>query len=233
MKKKVRYTIGGMIAAAAVIATALPALAEGNGIQVGEFRELRLEAASPASPIGWTGEGGDSPIDTNSRALKTVVATGEFTDAYSNASLDLDRLVGNVHNLSWDEKIRTDGTHGAGAPRISAVFSNGDVAFLASSTCAHPIAVSSGTWQRADFTGFVNNCSFTVSGATTGTYAANGTLSAWEVYAAAWPTQRVSYTFIVFDEPGFYRVDRVSLGRGMYNYGLHRMVECFNDETRC
>ena len=76
------------------------------------------------------------------------------------------------------------GQPGDHVERMNVFFSNGDVAFLDSSVCNKPIASSGGTWLRSDFTGFKTGCSFSVVGDTAGTYAADGTHSAWAVYAA-------------------------------------------------
>ena len=214
------------------------AMAETNGTPVGNAHKMRFDALkgadntpSDCSTIGWQHVNTDSPIDTNSRALVTNVCTGDYTDAYTNKSLAIDKPVADVTNLSYD--FRTAGV-GAGAPRISVIFNNGDVGYLAASTCSEPIAASGGTWSRADFTGDLTDCGFNVSGATGGLYEADGAMSAWDVYAAAHPTQVVSFDFLVFDEPGTYILDRVSLGTGkLYNYGPKRAVSCGSNENIC
>ena len=59
-----------------------------------------------------------------------------------------------------------------------------------------------------------------MSGATAGQYAADGTRSAWEVYTDAHPDQIVKRAYIVADESGTYRLDRIALGAGvMYGNG--------------
>lgn len=191
---------------------------------------------SDRSRIYWTRHGSDSPLDANNRHLRAVIAgpdadgNGDFAEFYTNRSLDINKLVGDVNNLSYDE--RTD-TTGAGAPRISVVFTNGDVAYLASNTCSTPITVGP-SWSRADFTGATSGCSFDVSGSTSGNYIADGTHSAWDAYVTAHPNQRVSYTFLVFDEAGKYNVDRVSLGTNrLYGYADKYAVNCLHDESVC
>lgn len=243
----VSRSIGRIAGVSAVLATfsflgAGAALAEGNGGQVDKYNQLHTRAytydaatdtsvPSTCSSIGWQRVKTDSPIDTNSRALVVNVCDGDFAEVYSKASLEIDTAVGDVENLSYD--FKTDRV-GAGAPRISVIFKNGDVAYLTASTCSNPIAVSGGSWSRADFTGDTTDCSFGVSGETGGNYAANGTMSAWDVYATEHPEQVVSYDFIVFDEPGKYRLDRIALGTDyLYNHSNKRAVSCNGSEGRC
>jgi hypothetical protein len=220
-----------------LLVTGGAANAEGNGVPVGPNNKLRVEALngttnmhSDCSTIGFKGVASDSPIDTNSRAFVTHVCNGDYTDAYTNKSIALSKPVADVKNLSWDERADTTG---AGAPRISVIFVNGDVAYLASSTCSRPFAVDS-SWARADFTGGKHDCSFTVSGDTAGTYAADGTNSAWAVYAAANPDQVVIETFLIFDEPGDYTLDRIALGTNhLYNFRSTYAVPCQGSESIC
>ena len=118
--------------------------------------------------------------------------------------------------------------------RMNVFFSNGDVAFLNSLNCTHPIASSGGTWLRSDFTGFTSNCSLDVVGETAGTYAADGTHSAWQVYATQWPDQVVTIRHLLVDSGAApatgvstYYFDRISLGAGkMYTWGATRAVSC-------
>jgi hypothetical protein len=218
--------------------TAGSALAEGNGTTVNTANQFRLEAlvgadSSPSdcSTIGWQTVNRDSPLDTNSRALVTHVCAGDYTDAYTNKGLDIGKPVGAVKNLSYD--FRAAGI-GAGAPRISVIFANGDVAYLSAQYCNNPLAASNDVWSRADFTGAVDGCGFYVSGATAGLYEADGTSSAWDVYASAHPSQVVQYDFVVFDEAGNYMLDRVSLGTNkLYNTSNKRAVGCEADENKC
>ncbi len=236
---KARLTAVLVTAATITLVGTGVALAEADGHPVASQRNVlimeALEAAdnstADCSTIKWVARG-DSPIDTNSRALVVNVCADEYADAYTGASLVIDKAASEVQNLSWDERSNTPG---AGAPRISVIFANGDVAYLASSTCSNPIAVSS-TWNRADFTGEkrAGLCSFSVTGATGGTYTSDGTKSAWDAYVTAHPDQAVSYTFMVWDEVGHYVQDRISLGTDrLYNYGPQRVVDCNGSEARC
>ena len=162
--------------------------------------------------------GGDSPQDANARALRLHVGdpnAGEYVAAYSTRSLHIAKDAEAVTNLSFEFKRSTH--VGAGAPRISVEFQNGDIAYLSASYSNHPIGDG---WARADFTRFVTNSSFFVSGETAGQYSADGTRSAWKVYTDAHPDQIVKRTYLVADETGRYRIDRLSLGAGaMYTAG--------------
>jgi len=166
----------------------------------------------------WNLNGGDSPQDANARALRLHVGdpyAGEYTSAYSKRSLHIAKDAEAMTNLSFEVK---ESTHvGNGAPRISVEFQNDDVAYLSAYFCNH--AIGDG-WARADFTRFVTDCSFFVSGDTAGQYTADGTRSAWKVYTDAHPDQIVKRAYLVADETGGYRIDRLSLGAGvMYTNG--------------
>jgi len=240
MARTRQLSVLGAVAMSAILIplTAGSAFAEGNGVEVQGPNKMKFEAnvgaddsASDCSTIAWQKVNKDSPLDTNSRALATNVCVGDYTDAYTGRSLAINQSVADVKNLSYD--FRTNSV-GAGAPRISVLFGNGDVAYLAASTCSNELAASGGAWSRADFTGAVDNCAFNVTGATGGLYAADGSSSAWEVYATAHPAQVLSYDFLIFDEPGSYIVDRVSLGTNkMYNTSAKRAVTCGMDENVC
>jgi hypothetical protein len=235
-----QLTVLGAVALSAVLIpfTAGSALAEGNGTTVQAPNKMKFDAnvgaddsPSNCSTIAWQKVNKDSPLDTNSRALVTHVCVGDYTDAYTKRSLNINQNVADVKNLSYD--FRTNGI-GAGAPRISVLFANGDVAYLAASTCSNTLAASGGVWSRADFTGAVDNCAFNVTGTTGGLYQADGTSSAWDVYAALHPSQVVHSDFVVFDEPGDYMLDRISLGTTkMYNTSALRAVSCGMDENVC
>lgn len=188
--------------------------------------------------VRWQHNVVDSPNDRGSSALHSLVppanSDGSFYNLfYSFRSTNQNRAVGNVKNLSFD--LRTNSSDGGGAPRISVEFLNGDVAYLASNTCRRELTVDS-RWSRADFTGAKQNCGFYVSGVTGGFYEATGTQSAWDVYATAFPNQRVSQTYVVMDNPagGNYWLDRIALGTAWsYTSGWKRGVRCMNNEYRC
>jgi opacity protein-like surface antigen len=177
----------------------------------------------------WNVKGGDSPHDTNTKALRLHVgdpSTGGYVVAYSKRSIHIATDAEAVANLSFEYK---ETTHvGAGAPRISVEFQNGDVAYLSASYCNHPIGSD---WGRADFTRFKTNCSIWVAGVQ---YAADGTRSAWRVYTDANPDQIVEQAYLVADESGSYRIDSLSLGAGaMYTAGNTVGKVCTTDEASC
>jgi hypothetical protein len=184
----------------------------------------------------WTQHQGDSPVDRNDKALRVVVrppaADGSGYAKFStDGSRNLDRSVGSMKNLSFD--LATSTADNGGAPRITVEFLNGDVAYLASVTCKRVLTVDT-RWSRADFTGAKHDCSFTVTGDTSGTYEADGERSAWQVYADAHPDQRVIATYMVWDVPGVYFTDHIALG-GPWAYVVDDThgVACSGMEARC
>ena len=122
---------------------------------------------------------------------------------------------------------------GAGAPRISVEFQNGDIAYLSAFYCNHPMAATGNTWARADFTRFHDNCSFFVTGATGGQYSAEAGKSAWRVYTDAHPDQVVEQAYLVGDETGVYRIDRLSLGAGVMYTSGNRVGKRCTTEASC
>lgn len=152
-------------------------------------------------------------------------------DTYTKASLNINKAVGSIKNLSFDFK---SAEFVGGDPRISVIFGNGDVAYLSQDFCKNPIAVQAGLWSRSDFTGSNTTnsaaCTFYVTGTTGGTYTSTATQSAWAVYAAAFPAQSVAYDFFVLDYPdtaGVYHVDRLTMGTGfMFTYDNVHAVNC-------
>lgn len=209
---------------------------------VGHYQRMRFERSNGAT-FGWVTTSKDSPTDANHRALKLVLkpnAPGcsdenlqacSYGRAFSTASSTKRMLVGDQRNLSWEYAAANPVT---ASERMNVFFSNGDVAFLDSSLCNKPIASSGGTWLRSDFTGFKTGCSFSVAGETAGVYAADGTHSAWAVYAAAWPDQVVTIRHLLVDSgaapatgTSTYYFDRISLGAGkMYTRAANRAVSC-------
>jgi hypothetical protein len=185
----------------------------------------------------WNMRGGDSPHDHNNRALWVHVgdpAAGEYIAAYSDRSLSIAKDAEAVQNLSFE--FREDRHVGAGAPRISVEFQNGDVAYLSAFYCNHSMAITGGVWGRADFTRFHNNCSFYVLGETGNgglPYEADGARTAWEVYTDAHPDQIVEQAYLVADEAGNYRIDRLSLGAGVMYTGGNRRGRTCETEASC
>ncbi len=183
----------------------------------------------------WNSLGGDSSNDSNTRALRMNVgdpSAGKYVVAYSNRSIDIAKDASAVGNLSFEFKKATS-YMGAGAPRISVEFQNGDVAYLSAFYCNHPMAVTGNVWARADFTRFTGNCSFFVSGETGGQYSADGSKSAWRVYTDAHPDQVVEQAYLVGDETGVYRIDRLSLGAGVMYTSSNRVGKRCTTEASC
>lgn len=90
-------------------------------------------------------------------------SAGGYVVAYSKRSIHIATDAEAVKNLSFE--FKATGYVGAGSPRISVEFQNGDVAYLSGSYCNHTIGSD---WSRADVTRFKTNCSFFVSGETAG-----------------------------------------------------------------
>jgi hypothetical protein len=204
MKKFVVTAVAAVSAlafAASALASALPA-------------NQALQFQGSGSHV-WNVKGGDSPHDTNTKALRLHVgdpSTGGYVVAYSNRSIHIATDAEAVKNLSFE--FKATGYVGAGSPRISVEFQNGDVAYLSASYCNHTIGSD---WSRADFTRFKTDCSIWVAGVQ---YEADGTRSAWRVYTDANPDQMVEQAYLVGDETGTTRIDRLSLGAGvMYTNG--------------
>ena len=95
------------------------------------------------------------------------------------------------------------------------------------------MAATSGAWARADFTRFHDNCSFFVTGATGGQYSAEAGRSAWRVYTDAHPDQVVEQAYLVGDETGVYRIDRLSLGAGVMYTSGNRVGKRCTTEASC
>jgi hypothetical protein len=216
-----------------------------EGATLSKSQRMRFETSN-GSTLRWVTTTNDSPTDANHRALRLVLppnspgcsdanlAACSFGRAFSTASSTRRTAVADQKNLSWEFAAANPVT---ASERMNVFFSNGDVAFLNSLNCTHPIASSGGTWLRSDFTGFKSNCSFDVVGETagaTGTYAADGTHSAWQVYATQWPDQVVTIRHLLVDSGAApltgvstYYFDRISLGAGkMYTLGATRAVSC-------
>lgn len=202
-----KFVVAGAVAVAALTVVATAAA----DVSLTAKQHLRYGGGGNHA---WNRSGGDSPYDSNTRALRMNVgdpSAGDYVFAYSRRSLNIATDAEAVTNLSFEYKQTA--YLGAGAPRISVEFQNGDVAYLSASYCNHSI----GDWGRADFTRFKTNCSIWVAGVQ---YAADGTRSAWRVYTDAHPDQIVEEAYLVADESGGYRIDRLSLGAGvMYTSG--------------
>jgi len=236
-----RALTAGVIAGVVLFTTAGSALADSS---VTPWYKGRI-FTSGAATATWV-NAPDSPSDTNRRAFQVVIpadgmngcenVTGPnycYAGFYTNASIGKVIDVGAQKNLSF-EFSASNPTNATS--RISVQFNNGDVAYLDPVTCTKNIAVSGGAWKRADFTGFKTDCSFTVSGETGGLYAADGTRSAWKVYADAHPDQSVVQRYLVVDASaagGVYRFDRISLGVAKMYTANHGVAVNCTTESSC
>lgn len=204
---------------------------------VNAYNYLHLFASGTAT-VSWQ-KIADSPLDTDGRALvgtlpDNVITT--YVNAYSQASMHINRPAWSMKNLSYD--FQADKTAG-GDPRISVIFTNGDVAYLNAQYCNQPLAASSFTWSRADFTGSTTTnsapCSFMDSHGVT--YASTATTSAWHAYVTAHPGQVVAQTVFVLDYPpdtgGSYAVDRISLGTGWMYHAYSNHADKCPTEAAC
>jgi hypothetical protein len=196
-------------------------------VQIDPNQSGCLTAGSTAA---WV-TGNDAPGDTNSKLFDVNVGSGGCVVAYSNQSYQRRTAVGNQKNLSYDVSTSSSGITGAGQFYMAIEFGNGDVAYLDPFYCHNPIAVSSGSWDRSDFTGATANCAFYVTGSTGDLYTATGTMSAWSVYATANPTQEVVHRYMVFSF-SHNQIDRLSLGVGkMYTRGNNVAVSCTTEAS--
>jgi len=168
---------------------------------------LSLVATGKAE-IGWV-KGPDSPKDADHWALNMALngPTGSgYTNAYNNAWLTKDDAgatyipISKIRNLSFDFLNASGGGYvGAGAPRVSVVFTDGTVVYLSAYYCDTVISGGNGTWSRADFTGQkAVGCKFYDS--IGGVWESDGTHTAWQNFVAAYPTLKVDYGVVVQDE---------------------------------
>jgi hypothetical protein len=217
--------------------------AEGNGVHVNAYQQLRFQnpgdpVCTGLSSVGWQTVSQHDPFDSNSRALVVTLGTNPTcVSAYSRASLNINKLVGNVKNLSFDF---LSNEHVGGVPRFSLIFGNGDVGYMGADRCTQPLVISGNVWSRADWTGAnLSNsalCNFDVTGSTGGVYSSTLTQSAWQVYVAAHPNQVLKQVFMVWDfsvtPPQTYTVDRISMGTGfMFNNDNTHAIKCTTEAT--
>ena len=220
----------GTLVLALVLALAATAAAEST---VGKQQRLRTEIGTRhLDRAKWTSHGSDSPGDGNHRRLHAVVGHDEDTSDtqysylsfYSRAGLALDEPVDQVTNLSFE--FEEDGHVGAGAPRISVEVDNGDILYLAGFYCNH--ATRNPAWGRADFTGFTSDCIIWDNHGNQ--FAADGTSTAWQVYASSHSGAKVNRAYVVLDEEGTYSLDKISLGAGrMYISHSNRAKRCASE----
>ena len=102
--------------------------------KVSAYNYLHLFASGTAT-VTWQ-KTADSPLDADGRALVGTLPDSNintYVNAYSHASLHINKPVGSIKNLSYD--FQSNETAG-GDPRISVIFTNGDVAYLNAQFCA-------------------------------------------------------------------------------------------------
>jgi hypothetical protein len=228
-----RITLGAALVAALILSAVTSASAD---VKVGPQHQLRTQVGTRGLDTATWMRGPDSPNDSNSRRLHAVVGHDpepsdtqySFLAFFSRASENIGKALPNVRNLSFEF---SESDHvGAGAPRISVLLAGGDVLFLSAFYCNHPLASTGGAWGRADFTRFVTNCAFFDSSGVE--YSADGTHTAWQVYAQSHPDADVTQTFVVLDEEGTYNLDRISLGAGdMYTNGFRSAKHCTTESS--
>jgi hypothetical protein len=180
--------------------------------------------------------GEDSPSDANARAL--VVHTpnpGDYTEAFTRASLHINKPASAVRNLSFD--AYQPALQG-GSPRIDVFLANpltngSSYVAIDAGNCQQAL---SSTWVRADATGrTAPGC--TIFGSAGGTWSSDGTDSAWKNFVDDNPDAQVAYTFMVWDVPSGagenYRTDRISLGTNkMFTQNNTTAVSC-STEAAC
>lgn len=225
MPRKIALTVMATIAIGAI--TAASALADGR--PVNPKNVLQVETGSGATVI-WQ-RGADSRFDVNQRRLHAVVPAGSYFSVYTTASLNLDRPLVDVENLSFEFSERSH--VGAGAPRISVELDNDATLFLSANYCNHPTPVIAGSgpgggtpvWGRSDFTRYTHDCAVFDSAGIE--YAADGTHTALQVYELSHPDVDAQRAYLVGDEEGRYNLDRISLGtHRMYVRSFHSAVRC-------
>ena len=179
----------------------------------------------PGSTDRWLSmntSGKDSPLDSNIKGWKVVVPaapagnTGNCAvSAWTNASYpSLVIPIANVRNMSFDWRSATGnppGTEAGGSPRIVVYFDSGDLVAMDALNCRKPIGAFG--WARSDFTGFKStDAPCTIYLNNTVPFANTPTQSAWQVLAAAHPTLKTEFSFMVMDQVGTYYLDRMVFG---------------------
>jgi len=191
--------------------------------------------ATVDSLAGWV-TGQDSPSDSNHHLFHTDVgAGGGCVLLFSNASFNRHIVVGNQKNLSL--QLRSTSVALGLNYMVAEVSTDGDnsttedTLFLDPADCDHPV---NGTWDRADFTGFVgdNTCMIVVNSPQTATFTSDATHSAFRNYAIAHPEAVVIHRYVVIAKPGDSRFDRIALGVcKMYDNDSSHAVSCTTEAS--
>jgi hypothetical protein len=191
--------------------------------------------ASVDSIAGWV-TGQDSPSDSNQRLFHTNVGVGGgCVLLFSNASFNRHIVVGNQKNLSL--QLRSTSVALGLNYMVAEVSTDGDNAttedtlFLDPADCDHPV---NGTWDRADFTGYVgdNTCTIVVDSPPSETFSSDATHSAFQNYAIAHPEGVVIHRYVVIAKSGDSRFDRIALGVGkMYDNDSFHAKTCTTEAS--
>lgn len=211
-----RKLLGIIAVAGAVVALAAPAQA--RTAQPAE--RLRLSEYDTGSGA-WQRHVSDSPRDAGRQRVKLAVAeqTGDDYVVVRAPRTGVAGPIDEVGHLGFDVLTRT--YVGAGAPRISVeINTDGDAdaeiyAYLSAQYCRQNYTGSD--WARANFTDRVAvGCGFYTNEVGVPPYESTGTMSAWDVFAAAHPSAKVVRAYMVQDEVGQAFVDRIVIGHRMF-----------------
>jgi hypothetical protein len=207
----------GIVAVAGAILT-LAGTAHARTAQPAE--RLRLEEHDTGS-AGWQRHVSDSPADIGHQRVKLALAeqTGDDYVVGVAPRSGVRGPIDEVGHLGFDVLTRT--YIGAGAPRISVELdTDGDqvadlYAYLSAQYCKRTYTGSD--WAQANFTNRKSvGCAFYTNEPTSTPYESTGTMSAWNVFAAAHPGAEVLNAYMVQDEVGKAFVDRIVIGHRMF-----------------
>lgn len=212
---------------AATLAAAVPAQAHTGDHRNARFA-LRLRSNDTGS-INWQTDRIDSPLDANKARLKLHLdeQTEQGGWDWAIASAKGTGVLGAIdkpRHLAFD--YLTTGYVGAGAPRISVELDQdgdgvGDLYAYLSAAYVTGGELSDG-WATADFThrtstGVLFYVTDLVDPTSSTTFESDGTHSAWENFAAAYPGARVIDVDLVQDEAGKAAyVDRLTIGQHVF-----------------
>lgn len=206
----------GIVAVAGAVLT-LAGTAQARTAQPAE--RLRLQEHDTGS-AGWQRHVSDSPADMGAQRVKLAVAE-QTGDDYVVAVAPRSNVRGpidEVGHFGFDVLTRT--YVGAGAPRISVELdTDGDsvadvYAYLSAQYCKRNYTGSD--WARSNFTDRKSvGCAFYTNESGT-PYESTGSMSAWDVFAAAHPGAEVLDAYMVQDEVGQTFVDRIVIGHRMF-----------------
>ena len=207
--------IGAAIVGAALMATmAMPAQARGDH---GDGRFWLKFGSSDTGSIDWQNDRSDSPLDANTARLKLHLdeQTGDdWAFAFARGTGVLGPINKPGRHLAFD--YLTTAYVGNGAPRISAdIDTDGDgVVDFSAYLAAYYVTggeIAGGPWATADFTHRTSPGVTIWADGTT--FESDGTHSAWDNLAAAYPGARVIDVDLVQDEAGKAAyVDRLTIG---------------------